>query len=195
MKRFLFLIFTAILLFASKGQDELPGVFILSNGIEKIDAITQLQGHSNITDIKRWNDKQVNYVHNQNFIIGDNENVTILVFEQDKLWEQDLRVFYDPKKANECVTKFKDIVTEFYNDKKFEVTKFKFTDPDTHEKIGEGIDVFDKKKPNFKLEISYTIHYSSDKSIDRYDFEIIYFDYKYAPNDAKQYLLLGKPSQ
>jgi hypothetical protein len=178
MKRFI-LILLIIPCFTYAQSDIFNGVFIVPFGITRADAIISLQTHQNVSGIKRMVSPQVNYVHNQNFFIGDIENITLLVFDNDKLWQQNLRLFYKKGEGQLCLDKFQSIVNSYLKDKRYTLTKYIVTNPVTEEKIGDRIELVSKTEPNDKMYIFYYVNYNKDNSIDYYQLDVQYFNLKY----------------
>jgi hypothetical protein len=189
-------------------QEILSSVFLLKQGISKMDALSEIQSKSNISDINIYNTQsktneqnqiyfsdQVNYVHNENFWIGGYRNINLLVFTNDKLWEQNVRLFFEPSDSKICSEKFSDFIKAF-SSRDYITKPYILTDPETNEKIGEG-SIITKRPPlrqkadtSWRIDVFYTIEYESKfdsaqkkriktGKVDDYELDAILYEMKF----------------
>lgn len=162
----------------SKAQSTFSGLFILNNNISEIQAISDLGKHSNVSEITHFATNQINFVHNQNLFIEGRSNLTLLIFDDDKLTQQNVRIWFDATDGQVCIDKYKQLLNEFNSNKTYKVYNYTTNDSSTHEKIGEEFYVSKIGDSNWKARVFYFVEFDGNKIR---DFELDVIRYSYNP--------------
>lgn len=169
--------------YVSCGQVSINELFMLKNGISKLETLSALQTQPNVQDIDRFSDNQINYSRSANLFMANNKNLTLLIFNQDKLWQQNLRIWYNYGQYQMCISKYNEIIKSF-SSKLYNKEPYDQTNPDTKEKIGEGVQISKKSNPNWIINIFYIAEFEKRTGkIEDYELDAILVDKTLQPSN------------
>lgn len=209
MKKIALIIIAINMLFVAQvfSQCKIDDLFPLSNGMTKFQVINSLNLMENIYEVKDlfnyWDHpkylkgdsvyySQVNFRYRTNTCLKSSDNIVLLVFSDQILYQMTLRIWFKPADLKKCLENYTQILESLKNE--FPVYSTFISRNKEKEQVGEGFWLYksEDEKYNNKFEeasigygIEYELKLSADNltmyktgSIDRYKLEISYVNLK-----------------